>query len=32
MISKLLKWLESDAGEIFAGLFAAAVLLIMSFN
>ena len=32
MIARLLTWLESDAGEIFAGLFAAAALILMSLN
>jgi hypothetical protein len=32
MIARILTWLESDAGEIFAGLFAVAVLLLLSFN
>jgi hypothetical protein len=32
MIAKLLRWLESDAGEIFAGLFAAIALIVMSCN
>jgi hypothetical protein len=29
MIPKLLTWLESDAGEIFVGLFTSAALLLL---
>ncbi len=32
MIARILTWLESDAGEIFVGLFAAAALILMSFS
>jgi hypothetical protein len=32
MIAKILSWLETDTGEIFAGVFAAIALIVMSCN